>query len=1675
MAEKTMHSWQDVNELMNDDYRELVIKEALAYLATASPELRRIAKDTINRTVQINGFRQAVNAPQKKLRQQVSVLFRKNKALVPVIISLWAEKEKELIEHLATEARRAGTPVCEQWDWSDGIIGYYDSDDVPELHQLAVTLGEDRQSPEKDHLLLAVLWLSRSLVEGVTQEGSSPGDEADPGPEATGSTMNSTFQAENVETGPTSASPVDTPDSEPRATFTSLDISDLEGKSISGLSDYWETQSADIIGARDAALSKVEELRASGMKSGPSEMRKKMKQLDAHLKEWEILQTRSEELVDYIQARISRELQLRPDIKQAQPEVSELSEHPSETELMAILPTVFQAINNYDRRKAASMEKAASLKNELINLEQSLSLWKSDVIPLRQQIQQLDDPHEFSLQQLLSALENAKKVLQDAKDKRLHARSITVRRILDTLKKLHEMPGAQEFQSSKYGTSPITDEVLNAMPGRELQDVEREILTLFNHEVARANSGNSQKIAASLRATWNDGILEQLLGHLAAERKDLEAVLLEMAASAVHPRLERSVYSRAIARSLFSGVTELSTKVNPYYLLNKLATYFFLGWTSSDPTARYERCVLALAALAGNDTGLPPGFLWQVETDWPEPSMPSWDHLWQSMLMEEDIEIYTDQKVLEIESLLEGQQKEVEILFAKDGGHYLRVSSIKSDRHRVMMTNSILPQFFEKYTELTKLKKQFESSRVEKHPRILGELQRTMDVLERAWADKELEEIYEKAITEFNIDDINPFHIKVCMRVILEISTAIGNYGKTLLILETLRSTRRDGLNYQVLHDELKNASNVLVQHSLDQIAQGSLKARAQRNEETESRQGVQYIILKLLSDSSCFDRLPRTISFLVQNSFDWERLLATLLLDIETPLDNQAAARLLLERQATYQVLQVVQQLPLDIQKSAQTLHRDQEKHINDMENELLRLGGDSEWAKPDYELGRWGYLTTRFVEEIAKRKKTTEEEHQRYEVQAFAVRDQINRLDMNVFKSRSNIPVGMLKILQKGLDIARKATEQPRLLPQLKEYLDEMDYRLNREAWIETELENATQELEKQLVGTQDEININVDAEHVLNALNAGDVTKLGLDPENLEDSKVTTRVNILDNWLAIRNFRNVLSAGLSRVEINKIRSLFSYFARMHQMQHSRGADGNYMSYENPIVHEYWELRFPRTPALAKQCVMIALPGNPPSADDLQSMDEFLEKEDFLAAHFVFIFIPGCNNKIAKRFRQNYSKQSLVLIDEPALLRMILAERENSMVPLGKLRPLMLNATGANADIFTVNQSVNSHTAIFFGRDALVERIASSGDNYAIYGGRRIGKSSVLKALEQLLEARNRRVISYSLEGDTEYSEQYISRRLASLIGIQQEYEQCKDLKNALFSYFDANPNESIVLILDEIDRYISENRERHTLIEALRATSDRFEHRFRVIIAGFMELYDCLSGRGPYTPTSDPWGRMLNNIGPLENLKPPDAEKIVQEGFLSILGWSFEHRAIPRRIVERTGGHPAFVQYFCLKLQEQVSKRGDQTVTLKDIDMVFCDDTTEKSFIWFVRKTLEMNLSDPTHKRKATGESISDPVSRYLLLWLALEPNTTQTFTLAQLREIANLSKIHIPEKVLLRSLDLLTVTSVVREKSSQLYEFTVPDYPMILNRLGEGSQLESLENELKNFLGSDDVNE
>ncbi|MCA9873353.1 MAG: hypothetical protein KC441_06850, partial [Anaerolineales bacterium] len=337
-------------------------------------------------------------------------------------------------------------------------------------------------------------------------------------------------------------------------------------------------------------------------------------------------------------------------------------------------------------------------------------------------------------------------------------------------------------------------------------------------------------------------------------------------------------------------------------------------------------------------------------------------------------------------------------------------------------------------------------------------------------------------------------------------------------------------------------------------------------------------------------------------------------------------------------------------------------------------------------------------------------------------------------------------------------------------------------------------------------------------------------------------------------------------------------------------------------------------------------------------------------------------------------------------------------------------------------------------------------------IYGGRRIGKTSVIHAIQERLESQGVTTVLYSFEG-ADVSDEGTANNLANYLDLGGFVKSVDDFNLNLQKKLDENPDLHIVLLLDEVDRYIVANPDRHQIIESMRRLSDQNGGRFRVVIAGFMEFFRCLRGGGPYSPSSDPWRRMMNDDGPLGNLRAENAEGIVREGFLNVLGWEFEHPMIPERIVLRTGGHPAFVQYFCKKIQELVGKRNGRVVRLEDIENVFADTHPTYSFIAHVRKTLELNLG---------------VIERFLIVWLASLSSEATTFTLSEIDEIFKSTGVEVPPIHLHRALEQLEVTSVVKAKAEGLFEFSVPDYPNILYRLGDTTHLDELEQKLKEHL-------
>ena len=111
MTEKNVLPWVEVNEMMNDEYRQVVVADALSHYPKASPELNKFALDILKKTIQVNGFRSFQSIPPQMAKIQVAREFKVNDLLATAVICLWAEKQHEIIESLARAAREANIPV----------------------------------------------------------------------------------------------------------------------------------------------------------------------------------------------------------------------------------------------------------------------------------------------------------------------------------------------------------------------------------------------------------------------------------------------------------------------------------------------------------------------------------------------------------------------------------------------------------------------------------------------------------------------------------------------------------------------------------------------------------------------------------------------------------------------------------------------------------------------------------------------------------------------------------------------------------------------------------------------------------------------------------------------------------------------------------------------------------------------------------------------------------------------------------------------------------------------------------------------------------------------------------------------------------------------------------------------------------------------------------------------------------------------------------------------------------------------------------------------------------------------------------------------------------------------------------------------------------------------------
>jgi hypothetical protein len=332
-----------------------------------------------------------------------------------------------------------------------------------------------------------------------------------------------------------------------------------------------------------------------------------------------------------------------------------------------------------------------------------------------------------------------------------------------------------------------------------------------------------------------------------------------------------------------------------------------------------------------------------------------------------------------------------------------------------------------------------------------------------------------------------------------------------------------------------------------------------------------------------------------------------------------------------------------------------------------------------------------------------------------------------------------------------------------------------------------------------------------------------------------------------------------------------------------------------------------------------------------------------------------------------------------------------------------------------------------MFFGREREIKAISQTiekGD-YAIVGGRRIGKSSILLRLNRLLNNDPRYRVHYvNCEGKFNYAD------LLQVVGDEfgEPGESTNPLsfrKVATTLKAKASPRQ-VVLLLDEVDELLAfdgQSKPTGQLFKTFRALSHEGVCRF--VFSGSRTLY-----RHLHNPQS-PFFNFCEDIL-LRPLEEKSITEIVSKPMHQLGIELPQEEALIDRMIGLSSCHPNIAQWLCDRLIKAVSARR---ITLNDLEKVSADPE-------FCRHYVETAWSDATPLERLISLHVDGP-----------------SVELGQVCQA--LARYGLTDKAMIRDgLEMLQLYSLL-EWQGQHYRFALSHFPRMVRATEDvNSQIESL---------------
>ena len=287
-----------------------------------------------------------------------------------------------------------------------------------------------------------------------------------------------------------------------------------------------------------------------------------------------------------------------------------------------------------------------------------------------------------------------------------------------------------------------------------------------------------------------------------------------------------------------------------------------------------------------------------------------------------------------------------------------------------------------------------------------------------------------------------------------------------------------------------------------------------------------------------------------------------------------------------------------------------------------------------------------------------------------------------------------------------------------------------------------------------------------------------------------------------------------------------------------------------------------------------------------------------------------------------------AIAILDETLLL--FLAPERDARLPV--FLHCALPFTALNP--YSPFQAGDVPPEMFYGREQMIRELQSQTGSCLVYGGRQLGKSALLRHVERQFHRPEQGQFAW-VEDMKLIFDPKAGKESTHVWQVLQEGFKRKGLlppsvrtnnPDKIARHIDdamkQEPHRRVIVMFDEADDFLDyDASDRFRVVLKLRELMSATQRRFKIVFAG---LHNVQRFQGiPNQPLAH-FGAPIQ-VGPLE---PRAAQELVQEP-LSILGYRFADDANVLRILSYTNYHPGLIQIFCQELLKRLHRRTDRSL--------------------------------------------------------------------------------------------------------------------------------------------------